>query len=77
MRTNYAIGIGLFVIAILVTLATKYYPFFPGDLAAERWVQSLLPKDLHWAERVSRTAEFPWVLLILAFVFAVSWAIAG
>jgi membrane-associated phospholipid phosphatase len=77
MRTNYAVWIGLFIIALLVTLATKYYPFFPGDVAMERWAQSLFPKDLHWAERVSRTGEFPWIFLILAFVFAVSWTIGG
>ncbi len=65
------------MIAVLVTLATKYYPFFPGDVAVEKWVQSLLPQNLHWAETVSRTGEFPWVLLILAFPLAVSWVIAG
>ncbi len=77
MRTNYSVWIGLFIIAALVTLATKYYPCFPGDVAVERWVQSLVPQNLHWAERVSRTAEFPWILLILALVFAPSWALAG
>jgi hypothetical protein len=30
-----------------------------------------------WAEIVSRTAEFPWILLILALVFALSWLLAG
>lgn len=77
MHDNYRTWIGLFMIAVLAILATRYYPYFPGDVAMERWVQSLLPKDLHWAEGVSRTGEFPWVLLILASVFAVSWAIAG
>jgi len=77
MRTNYAVWIGLFIIAALVTLGTKYYAHFPGDVAVERWVQSLLPQDLNWAQGVSRTAEFPWVLLILALVFALSWALAG
>jgi membrane-associated phospholipid phosphatase len=77
MRVKYLVWVGLFMIAALATLATKYYPFFPGDVAVERWVQSLLPQNLHWAQSVSRTAEFPWILLILAFVFAVSWALAG
>jgi membrane-associated phospholipid phosphatase len=77
MHRNYALWIGLFIIAASVTLATKYYPYFPGDVAVERWVQSQLPSNLNWAEGVSRTAEFPWILLILAFVFAVSWALAG
>jgi membrane-associated phospholipid phosphatase len=77
MRTNYAVWIGLFIIAALVTLSLKYFAYFPGDVALERWVQSLVPQDLKWAERVSRTAEFPWILLIVALIFALSWALAG
>jgi len=77
MRSNYAIWMGLFVLAALVTLATKYYAYFPGDVAVERWVQSLVPQDLNWAVGVSRTAEFPWVLVILALIFAFSWIVAG
>lgn len=77
MRTNHAIWIGLFIIAALVTLAVKFYAYFPGDVAVERWVQSLFPQNLKWAERVSRTAEFPWILIILALIFALSWALAG
>ena len=75
MRTDYAVWIGLFIIAALVTLATKYFAYFPGDVTVERWVQSLVPPNLNWAEGVSRTAEFPWVLLILALVFALSWVL--
>ena len=77
MRPNYAVWIRLFIIAALVTLATKYYAYFPGDVAVEMWVQSLVPPNLNWAEAVSRTAEFPWVLLILALILALSWALAG
>jgi hypothetical protein len=69
MRTNYAAWIGLFILAALVTLAAKYYPYFPGDVAVERWVQSWFPQNLNWAVGVSRTAEFPWILLILALIF--------
>jgi membrane-associated phospholipid phosphatase len=77
MRTNYAVWMGWFIIAGLVILAAKYYAYFPGDVAVERWVQSLVPPTLNWAEGVSRTAEFPWVLLILALVFALSWVLGG
>jgi len=77
MRGKYLVWVGLFMIAALATLATKYYPFFPGDVAVERWAQSLLPQNLNWAQGVSRTAEFPWVLFILALVFTLSWALAG
>jgi len=77
MRTNYAVWIGLFILAALFTLATKYFAFFPGDVTVERWVQSLVPPNLNWAEGVSRTAEFPWILLILALICIVSQALAG
>lgn len=77
MPTDYAAWIVWFIIAALVTLATKYYPYFPGDVAVERWLQSLAPPNLNWAAGVSRTAEFPGVLLILALVLALSWVLAG
>ena len=77
MRTNYFIWLGLFIIAVLVTLADKYYAYFPVDVAVERWVQSLVPPNLNWAAGVSRTAEFPWVFVILSLIFALSWALAG
>lgn len=77
MGKEFAVWIALFMIAVLGILATKYYPYFPGDVSVERWVQSQLPQNLKWAEGVSRTAEFPWILLILALVFALSWGLAG
>jgi undecaprenyl-diphosphatase len=77
MRTNYGIWIGLIIIAVLVTLAARYYAYFPGDVALERWVQSLVPPNLNWAEAVSRTAEFPWVFLILLLIVVLSWVLAG
>ena len=77
MRVNFVGWIGLFVIAGLVTLATKYYAYFPGDVLVEKWVQSLVPQNLNWAVGVSRTAEFPWILLIMALIFAFSWVLAG
>ena len=77
MRTNYAVWTGLLIIAALVTPAMKYYACFPGDAAVEKWVQSLVPPNLNWAEGVSKTAEFPWIFLILALIFALSWVLAG
>ncbi len=75
--TDYTVWIVLFFVAVLVTAATKYFAYFPGDVAVERWVQSLLPQNLLWAERVSGTAEFPRITLIIALVFALSWVLAG
>jgi membrane-associated phospholipid phosphatase len=77
MRASYALWMGLFLIGILSTVATKHYAYFPGDVALEKGVQSLLPGNLNWAEAVSRTAEFPWILLILALIMALSWVLGG
>ena len=77
MRHKHGIWIGLFLVAALVTLAAHYYPYFPGDVAAAKWVQGLVPADLQWAEVVSRAGEFPWILLILALVFTLSWVLGG
>jgi undecaprenyl-diphosphatase len=76
-RADYAVWTGLFLVAVLVTVAMKYSAYFPGDVAVERWVQSLLPQDVDWAGRVSRTAEFPWIAFIITVVFVLSWVLAG
>ena len=76
MRINYALWADLFIIGFLLTLAAKYYPYFFGDVAVERWVQSLFSQNLNWAVGISRTAEFPWIIFILALVFALSWILA-
>ena len=77
MCPRYSVWMALFIIAVLLALAVKYYAFFPGDVAVERWVQSLVPQDLSWAQAISHTAEFPWLLLIVALVFVLSWVLAG
>src|SRR4030067_3723166 len=77
MRGNYAVWMGLFLLAVLVTLAAKYYAYFPGDVVVEKWVQSWVPQNLNWAVGVSRTAEFPWVHLMLLLILVFSWIVAG
>jgi undecaprenyl-diphosphatase len=77
MRSNRVVWIGLFVLAVLITLAAKYYPYFPGDVVVEKWVQSWVPQNFNWAVGISRTAEFPWVLLILLLILVFSWIVAG
>ncbi len=77
MGPKYVVWIVLFIIAAFLVIAAKYYAYFPGDVAVERGVQSLLPQNLNWAERVSKTAEFPWILLIEAFIFVFSWILGG
>jgi membrane-associated phospholipid phosphatase len=77
MGTKYAGWIVLFVIAFLAVLAAKYYAYFPGDVAVTKYVQSLFGQNLKWAEIISDTAKSPWIFLILAAVFVISWKLAG
>jgi hypothetical protein len=77
MGPRYAVWISLFIIAALLVIAAKYSACFPGDVAVERGVQSLLSQNLNWAEGVSKTPEFPQVLVILALIFVFSWLLAG
>ncbi len=77
MRTNFAVWAVLLIIASLATLAMKYYAYFPGDVAVEKWVQSRLSPNLNWAKTVSQALEFPWILLILILIVALSWVLAG
>jgi membrane-associated phospholipid phosphatase len=67
----------LFVIAALCMLAESHCSYFSGDVSIEKWVQALLQGDLSWAQTVSHSAEFPWLLIIWLIVFALSWAFAG
>ncbi len=77
MRIEYAVWPALFAVGALSVLAAGRYAYFPGDVVAERWVQSFFPGDLTWAREVSTSAEFPWLLIILGVVAAFSWAFAG
>ena len=77
MRTNHAVWVALVIIAALVTSAMKYYAYFPGDVAVEKWVQSLAPANSSWAQGLSHTAESPWIFVILALVSVISWILAG
>jgi undecaprenyl-diphosphatase len=77
MRANYAVWTGLLIITAIVTPGMKYYAYFPGDVAVEKWVQSLLPRNLDWAETVSKTLEFPWIIIVLALICTLSWVLAG
>jgi membrane-associated phospholipid phosphatase len=77
VRANYAGWVVLFVIAALAVLAARYYAYFPGDVAVEKWVQLLTGSNLKWAEVISDTAKSPWIFFILSAVFVVSWYLAG
>jgi membrane-associated phospholipid phosphatase len=67
----------LFVAAISLSVAARYWTYFPGDVALTRFVQFLTPTSTVWAEQLSATAKSPWKLVLLAVTIGVSWKIAG
>jgi membrane-associated phospholipid phosphatase len=77
MRTKELVWLSLLVLAVLLTVCFKYVPYLPGDVGVTRLIQSTLPESRGWAQLVSSTAGMPWVLVLIAVTFIVSWAIAG
>jgi undecaprenyl-diphosphatase len=37
----------------------------------------MLPESKSWAQTISSTAKMPWVLILIALTFSLSWVIAG
>jgi membrane-associated phospholipid phosphatase len=77
MRTKDWVWLALFILAVSLTIALKYVPYLPGDVSCTRLVQSLLPESKRWAQLLSSTAEMPWVLVLIAAAFCLSWMISG
>jgi membrane-associated phospholipid phosphatase len=77
MRTKDVAWLVLLALAVLLTILFKYLPYLPGDVSITRLVQSALPESKHWAQVLSSTAKTPWVLVLIAITFALSWVIAG
>jgi membrane-associated phospholipid phosphatase len=77
MRTKEVVWLGLLILAVLLTILLKYVPYLPGDVSATRLIQSLLPESQHWAKNLSSTAKTPWIFVVIAVTFVLSWVIAG
>jgi membrane-associated phospholipid phosphatase len=77
MVFNEKAWIGLFALAVLLTIGARYSSYFPGDVAVTRLVQWITPTSTSWAQWTSSTAKFPWSLVLLAVTVGVSWWLAG
>ena len=67
----------LFIAALSLSAAARYWTTFPGDVALTRFVQFLTPTSTVWAKHLSATAKSPWNLVLLAVTIGVSWKVAG
>jgi len=77
MRTKVIIWLVLLILAVLLMILLKYVPYLPGDVGGAKLVQSALPESKHWAQVISSTAKPPWVFVLIAITFVLSWVIAG
>jgi undecaprenyl-diphosphatase len=77
MSTKEAVWLALFVLAVVLMICLKYLPYLPGDVSTTRLIQSALPESKYWAQVLSSTAKAPWIWVLIAVTFVISWAIAG
>jgi membrane-associated phospholipid phosphatase len=77
MRTKDAVWLVLAALAVFLTVLLKHVPYLPGDVSSTRFIQSLLPESKYWAQVLSSTAKTPWILVLIAITFILSWVIAG
>lgn len=70
-----------FVLAIAVTLlvavAARMEPYFAGDVAATRMVQSVSPNPESWATPISRLAPAPGKYYVMAVVLTAAFFVGG
>ena len=69
--------IALLAIALSLTVAARYWSYFPGDVQLTRFVQSITLTSTGWASMLSSTAKSPWSLIMLAITVGISWKAAG
>lgn len=65
----------LLVLALSFTVAARHWAYFPWDVALTRFVQSLAPASMGWAQWLSSTAKPPWSILLLVATIGVSWTV--
>lgn len=77
MRTKEILWLALLILAVLLTICFRYFPYLPGDVGVTRLIQSLLPESKNWAQVMSSTAKTPWIFVLIAATFFISWVMAG
>ena len=65
------------VVTLLVGAAVRMEPYFAGDVAITRAVQSVSPNPPSWATQVSRLAPAPGKYFVMAIVLTAALFVAG
>jgi len=66
----------LAAVATAMLVAARQTPYFPGDLALARGIQSVAPAGA-WARAVTRAAYAPWIYGVLAVSAIAALRVAG
>ena len=77
MRYRWQIWAAVVLLTSVVIVGTKVYPYFPGDLAFARLVQTLAPESPQWAQFVTATAKAPWKAMLVIGSVGAAWWLAG
>lgn len=64
------------VVTLIAGFAVRQMPYFPGDVAATRWVQAQ-SRSTAWAATVSRLATSPSKFFVMGLTIGLSFALAG
>jgi membrane-associated phospholipid phosphatase len=76
-RGKWFLPAGLVLLAVMLSGAAAFFPFFPGDVAVARFIQSLAPQKQGWAVWLTSTARAPQSYVLLGIVFVLAWVISG
>ena len=65
------------IVTLLIGVAVKMEPYFAGDVALTRIVQTASPAPHSWASGVSRLAPAPGKYYVMAIVLTAAFFVAG
>ena len=77
MDIKEKVWIALIMVAILLVVGAGRLSYFPGDIAASRFIQRITPVSTGWPQWVTATAKYPLNLFLIVLSAGLSWWIAG
>ena len=65
------------VLTVILIVAAARYPYFAGDIAATKFVQSIAGPNVGWAQTVTLSARPPWSFILSGVTVILSWLLGG
>src|SRR5262245_9881037 len=76
MRSIVLFVIVMALATVVIGFGVRQFPYFPGDVAAARWVQAE-SGDTAWAAAISRLAASPYKYFVMGLTIGLGFALAG